>query len=342
MTDNKTFEKMEDVVISSRVRLARNLKKYPFPSHLNSDEKKEVNELVKDAIIDGKSWISKQFDYIDMGALSDIEAVELAEQRLISPEFAGSRNGRGLLLTKDKTISIMLNEEDHIRIQAIKDGLSLTECYSLAENIDKLLDNDLEFAFDDSLGFLTECPTNLGTGLRASVMLHLPALNELKQISKLSNAVSKLGLAIRGSYGEGSEAQCAFYQLSNQVTLGISEQTAVDNLNNIARQIIDQERSARKELIKIPGYEDRIYRSYGIMLKARMLNSGEFMEMASLVRVGSAEGLIDVDLNEISSLIKEVQPATLSSKIKENDAQARDRARATMTRERLNKEMKSY
>lgn len=319
-----------DVVVSTRVRLARNLRGEPFPARLNTEGKKRVNAAVRSALE------SAQLQYLEMEAMNDIQAVSLAERHLISPEFASQREGRAVLLSKDEAVSIMLNEEDHIRIQAISPGLALTQAYDVANAIDDMLGGKLDLAYHPELGYLTQCPTNLGTGMRASVMLHLPALQELGQIKSLANTVSKLGLTIRGTYGEGSQASGAFYQLSNQVTLGISEEAALANLEGITRQVILQERRAREGMIKKPAFLDKIWRAAGILSFARRLSSDEFMKMLSLVRLGAAQGIFKISQAELSKLVSEVQPATLMAMANENlDAQQRDVRRAAVVREKL-------
>lgn len=319
-----------DVVVSTRVRLARNLSGEPFPARLNIQGKKRVNEIVRSAL-DGAG-----LQYLEMEGMTDVQAVSLAERHLISPEFTSQREGRAVMLSKDEAVSIMLNEEDHIRIQAIAPGLALTQAYDVANAIDDMLGSKLNLAYHEQLGYLTQCPTNLGTGMRASVMLHLPALHELGQINSLANTVSKLGLTIRGTYGEGSQASGAFYQLSNQVTLGISEESALANLEGITKQIILQERHAREELIKNPIFLDKIWRAAGILSFARRLSSEEFMKMLSLVRLGAAQGIFNISQDELSALVSDVQPATLMVAANESlDAQERDVRRAAVVRGRL-------
>ena len=195
---------MSDIVISTRVRLARNLKDYPFPCRLGKQGREKVIESVRDALQGGNSAIAGDFSFIKMSELEPQESVSLVEKHLVSPEFISSGEGRALLLSKDESMSIMLNEEDHIRLQVIRKGLALEEAYDTADKLDTLLDERLEFAFDERLGYLTQCPTNLGTGMRASVMLHLPALEKSKVINRISGNLSKLGLIIRGAHGEGT------------------------------------------------------------------------------------------------------------------------------------------
>lgn len=325
-----------DVVMSTRVRLARNLREEPFPARLNEQGKKEICRRVKNAVLDSCT----DFDYIEMENMSEAQAVSLAEMHLISPEFTSDRAGRALLLKKDESVSIMVNEEDHIRLQVLSSGLSFQGAYECAGEIDEKLDERLGFAFHPTLGYLTQCPTNLGTGMRASVMLHLPALQECGQITDLANTVSKLGLTIRGTYGEGTQASGAFYQLSNQVTLGISEQGALKNLEGITRQVMVQERRARGQLLKNPMFLDKVWRAAGVLATARCLSSEEFMRLISLVRLGVSQKIFNIPEAELNRLLIEVQPATLTVHAKQQlDAQQRDVQRAAIVREKLKNSM---
>lgn len=327
-----------DVIMSTRVRLARNIREYPFPVRLDASAKRQVSEKVRDALLGSNAAIVKDFDYIDMEQLSEAQAVSLAERHIISPEFTSARAGRALLLSKDEAVSIMLCEEDHIRLQVMQAGLSLESAYDLADKLDTLLDHELHFAFDEQLGYLTQCPTNLGTGMRASVMLHLPALTRCGQINRLAGTVSKLGLTIRGSFGEGSGAKGDFYQLSNQVTLGISEQAAIENLQSIAMQIVAQERALRKDFVKSEMNLDQIYRAYGILKYARQISGAEFMELISLIRLGVAMDLFEngPKMETVNELIAGLQPATLNVAAGEKlPADQRDILRAGKVREAI-------
>lgn len=231
----------------------------------------------------------------------------------------------------------MVNEEDHVRIQLLHEGLSLTETAETADRIDTLLNESLNFAFDPELGFLTQCPTNLGTGMRASVMLHLPALTESGAMGRIASNLSKLGLVIRGTYGEGTSVTGALYQLSNQITLGLSEREAVENLQNIANQLIQEERKARKVLLKNIAVLDRIGRSAGVIRGAKVLSCEEYMKLISNVRLGLAEGVFSgVPLEDVNALTAAVQPATLTAGQSSSlTAAQRDIARAEMVREAM-------
>lgn len=321
---------MSDVVLSTRVRLARNLRQYPFPARLDRDEKKTVCALVKESL-DGEGLTCT-----DMEALSPVEAVSLAEKHLISAEFASNGTGRSLLLSENEDVSLMLCEEDHIRIQIIESGLSLDEAYRKADRIDTLIENKLSYAFDERIGYLTQCPTDLGTGMRASVLLHLPALSRKGAVRNLTTTVAKLGLTLRGSYGEDGEILGDIYQLSNQVTLGISEKAALQNLNSIALQIVTQEKQARAVLIKDEDFMDKIFRAYGILKSAYKLTSKELTNLISYVRLGAAEGLFDIPVEKLSALTAELQPATMNTQSEAPLTRSqRDIKRAEKVREAL-------
>ena len=298
-----------DVVISTRVRLARNIENYPFPGSMEPEQRRQVMDIFEKTL----QAAAGPLRFSPMENIAPMEAQSMVERHLISPEFARCEPGSGLLLNEDESVSIMLNEEDHMRLQVLRAGLALEEAY------------------------LTQCPTNLGTGMRASIMLHLPALQEHNAIQQLANTVSKLGLTIRGIYGEGSKSEGALYQLSNQVTLGISEQAAIENLLGIASQIIRQERVSRESLSQNPHFEDRVWRSLGLLRTARLLSHDEFMALISNVRVGIAVRVIEgLSLDVIGELLNDAQPATLMLHAGEDmEPLQRDALRARMVRERL-------
>ncbi len=322
-----------DVVISTSIHLARNIKQFPFPARLSMQEKLKVNSVIKNATEELNDY---SFNYYEMKTLSQAEVVSLAERHLVSPEFASSRDGRALLLTDDEAVSVMLNEEDHIRLQVMYAGFALDEAYRTADKIDSQLSDKLQFSFDDRLGYLTQDPTALGTGMKASVVLHLPALVSSSQITKLITTVSKLGLSLRGSYGEGAAAKGDLFRLSNTITLGISEKAAIENLKSIALQIAAQERVAREEIFKAPVTEDRIFRAYGVLKYARMIDTSEFMELISLVRLGAVKGIINMDCAQIEALMIHMQPATISLSVdRPLDRVERDKLRAQLVRQSL-------
>lgn len=327
----------EKAAISTRVRLARNLADTPFPALLDEDGRYAVCKKVIDAFRTAMPEKFGDFTVIDMAKLSEAAAVSLAERRLVSPEFAQAVPGSCLLLSKDHSVSVMLNEEDHIRIQVLESGLRLREAYKKASEIDDALSSELEIAFDDRLGYLTECPTNLGTGMRASVMLHLPAMRANGTVSRLAESASRLGFTVRGAYGEASEAKGAFYQISNQITLGITEEDAVDNLSSVVRQIIASEEKQRVQLLRDPSVEDRLWRSLGILRTARRLSGDEAVELASNLRLGIEQGVYKgekLDCAAPNRIIATTGAATITARSgKDLSAAERDRQRADTVRE---------
>ena len=326
-----------DVVISTRIRLARNLREYPFPVRMNARQREEVDARAKEAILASNSAMSSMFECVDLTGFSKESLVSLVEHHLASPDLIADPSNRGLILSKDQEISIMINEEDHLRIQVLKEGMQLEEAFAMADRLDTLLNERLNFAYDDELGYLTQCPTNLGTGLRASLMMHLPGLQESGMLGRINANLNKLGFVLRGLYGEGTQAAGAVYQLSNQVTLGLSEKDALKNLSGIADQLIRQEREARKKMAEDITAQDKVARALGILRSARVLSSGEFMNLISYVRFGAAEGLCgEISLDTINALIIEAQPATLACAAGSSlSPQARDIRRAELVRTAL-------
>lgn len=339
----KWFEKNGpdgDVVISTRIRFARNLETLPFPCKLKQNDKEKVNDKIIDTVINGNMSLSSRFKVIDIKSIAKYESISLVEKHIISPQFASDNvNSRKLLLLDDYSVSIMMNEEDHIRLQVMKEGLNFDDVYDIADKLDTFLDQRLSFAFDDKLGYLTQCPTNLGTGMRASLQLHLPALENSGAMDRISVSLSKLGLTLRGFYGEGTKPKGSMYQLSNQVTLGLSEKLAINNLRDIAMQIIKQERASRFSMAKDIEVLDIIGRSYGILLNCKTLSNEEFLKLISNVRLGVAINEIkDVSFETINKLIIDVQPATLMMRENGNlSVEQRRRLRAEVVKDRLYK-----
>lgn len=326
------------IVVSTRIRLARNLLDFPFPNVMNEEQKKQVVDKVDKALNGAKFAKKTNFTKINMEDLNDIQANAMAERRIISPEFAKNRNGRALFLSQDESIAILVNEEDHIRIQVLAAGSDLPVCLKIATEIDTYLDSKLNFAFDETLGYLTQCPTNLGTGLRASVMLHLPMMESSKMIDRLNNTISKLGMTIRGSMGEGSSAQGSLYQISNQVTLGISEQNAIDNLMSIVNQVIKQEEALRRNSYESDSIltNDKIFRAYGILSQARLISTDELLKLLSLIRLGVSVGVLNIDVSILNTLIFESGAYQLSVNYGEVPSSSkRDELRAELVREKI-------
>lgn len=320
-----------DVIITSRIRLARNLSGVPFGTRLTDEQKKQINERVREAICDSNTPYAKTLKYIDMNDVPENECYAMMERHIISPEFAQNKENKAILISDDESICVMIGEEDHIRIQVLHSGLDLHKAYDIAERIDTFLGEKLNFAFSEKLGYLTECPTNLGTGLRASVMLHLPLLESTREISAIADSVNKIGFTVRGIYGESSESQASLYQLSNQITLGISEKDALKNLEAITTQIIDKELSLR-ETARGVALEDKVCRAYGILKNARIISSKEMMNLVSMIKLGVGMGIINIDNTLPMRILIECQPNMLMRKYGSLDAHERDVKRAQTIR----------
>lgn len=328
-----------DIVLSTRVRLARNLSDFPFPGNLSPDKQREVVDVVAAAM--ASSNIGDDFRLVDMTTLSEMERLQLVEKHLISHDLATADGVRAVLLSNDESVSIMINEEDHLRIQVLGAGLYLNDCLKRAMEIDDALERTLKYAFDEKLGYLTKCPTNLGTGMRASTMLHLPALTQGNAIRNLSASVGKLGFVIRGLYGEGSVAKGSLYQISNQMTLGFDEETIVKRLSDVVEQMISHERNYREQAKKAGKLwlEDKVWRSAGTLAYARSISTDEAMQLLSDIRLGVSLGIIDVDIDRLNSLLWEIQPANLikNSGSKNLPPEQRDIKRAELLRNIIQK-----
>lgn len=329
------------IVISSRVRLARNLTDYPFPPLQDEKIGREVLELVRGTVTSEEvQKRSGKMDFVSLQNLSPLDRLLLVEKHLISPQLADDEGpASGMALSEDEAVSIMVNEEDHLRIQVLYPALQLEEAWELASKVDDVLDGSLNYAFDEQYGYLTCCPTNVGTGLRASVMMHLPAMALTNQASRLFMALSKLGFVVRGLYGEGTEAKGSLFQVSNQITLGPSEEEIIGNLTSVSRQIIEQEELAREKMRKesLAHLEDLVFRSYGILTNAYIISSEEAMAHLSNVRLGLDMGLLrDVHLRKLNELLVETRPAFLQKLFgKEIDSFNRDFKRAEIIRKAL-------
>lgn len=305
---------VSDVAVSSRVRLARNINNLPFPARMNREQGLKVIEMVKDSIFKSSEAVAENLVMFDMQKLNPVDRQVLVEKHLISPDFTEGKLDRAAIISRDEIISVMVNEEDHVRLQCIYPGMQLDKAWQLCNRLDLLMEEKLEFAFDPGSGYLTCCPTNLGTGIRASVMLHLPALAMTGYISGVLEACGKLGLAVRGIYGENSQALGNMYQISNQVTLGQTEEEIIASINNVTGQIIDQERMLRKELYRQSAsrFEDRIYRSLGILSNARIISTEESLKLLSDVRLGVDMKLIGgIAANTLNEIMLYIQPAIL-------------------------------
>src|SRR5215469_14357348 len=325
------------IVMSSRVRLARNIKEAAFPGWAKKPERVRVLELIRPAIAglpDMKDAFSETMDN-----LTTLDKQILVERHLISREHAAKSAGSGLVLNRDETLCVMINEEDHMRMQALRPGLQLRQAWTAVDQADSTLERKLEYAFSPDWGYLTACPTNIGTGIRVSAMLHLPGLVLGEQINPIIQSVNKLGLAVRGLYGEGTEALGNVFQVSNQMTLGESESMIVERLNKVLDQIIEHEENARQMLLekKPKTVYNHIGRAYGILANAHSISSKETMNLLSLLRLGVDVGLFPgVDRSLVDELFILTQPAHLQKAHSEKlSAEERDLLRADMVRERL-------
>ncbi|MCQ6281480.1 protein arginine kinase [Bacillus sp. EB600] len=333
-----------DIVLSSRIRLARNFEDYKFPSLFSPDEAKEIVLKMEDIIHTSGFNKFGSMELLKIDELQPLQKRVLVEKHLISPHLAEESPFGACLLTENEEVSIMINEEDHIRIQCLFPGLQLSEALYAANEIDDWLESNIQYAFAEKHGYLTSCPTNVGTGLRASVMMHIPGLILTQQINRIIPAINQLGLVVRGIYGEGSEALGNLFQISNQITLGKSENDIVEDLKGVVSQLISQERSAREALRKTSNIqlEDRVFRSYGILANSRIIETKEAARCLSDVRLGIDMNYIkNISKNILNELMILTQPGFLQlyagGPLRANE---RDMRRATLIRERLKMEKK--
>lgn len=331
-----------DIVLSSRIRLARNLEKYKFPTLFSHDEAKMIISTMEELL--EKPGIDKigHMELLKIDEMQPLQKRVLVEKHLISPHLAEDSPYGAVLLTENEEVSIMINEEDHIRIQCLFPGLQLSEALAAANELDDWLESNIQYAFDEKYGYLTSCPTNVGTGLRASVMMHLPGLILTQQINRIIPAINQLGLVVRGIYGEGSEALGNIFQISNQITLGKSEEDIGRDLKGVVSQLISQERSAREALRKTSNIqlEDRVFRSLGVLSNSRIIETKEAARCLSDVRLGIDMGYIDnMSKNILNELMILTQPGFLQQyaggPLRPHE---RDIRRATLIRERLSME----
>jgi len=331
-----------DIVISSRIRIARNVGNEPFPMLATNQQSEEVLQRVASVLDNEQFKRIGTFELLPLADVNELEKRVLVEKHLISPNLANeSRNG-AVILSENEAISIMVNEEDHLRIQVLYPGFQLKEAWELAERIDDVFESTVDYAYDEKLGYLTSCPTNVGTGIRASVMMHLPALVITQQMSRILQAITQVGLAVRGLYGEGSEVTGNMFQISNQITLGQTEEEIIDNLHSVARQIIEHEKAARNKLLQESRVKltDRVRRSFGILCYAEVMDSKEATQRLSDVRLGVDLGLLDpLPANVLNELLVMTQPGYLQRHFgRPLGPEERDVHRARLFRERLNKE----
>ena len=328
-----------DVVMSTRIRLARNFNDFPFPSRMKREDGEIVLNKVKEAIFGRSGAIGESFQFEHIQRMDPIQRQALVEKHLISLDLAENQVNSGVIISYDEKISIMINEEDHLRIQCLFAGLQLKEAWDLCNKVDNLLEETIDYAFDERFGYLTCCPTNIGTGIRASAMLHLPALVMTGYIKGILDICSKLGIAVRGLYGENTEALGNMFQISNQASLGQPEDEIISKISSIARQIIDQERTIRRELHKQNPYrfEDKVYRSLGLLSNARNISSEEALKLLSDVRLGVYMGIINnIDINILNEIQLLIQPANLQKSIGRTlSSDERDIKRAEVIRNKL-------
>lgn len=329
----------DDIVLTSRIRVARNLQGYPFPILQTDSHATEIIESLEHAVQSDALHELGKFELIRCRDLSAMDRQVFVEKHLISPDLAEQEKHGAMIVRDDELVSIMVNEEDHIRIQCILPGLRISEAWSMANQIDDALEQRLTYAYHDQYGYLTACPTNVGTGMRASVMMHLPGLVLSGSINRMLTAVSQVGLAVRGIYGEGSDSYGNLFQVSNQITLGETEEEITQNLQSVVYQLIEHERNARKALLarNRTQLEDRVSRSFGILAYARRMDSRETMERLSDVRLGIDLGIIQgVSSGILKELMVTTQPAFLQKYYNRDlSASERDVRRAALIRERL-------
>ena len=323
-----TVGKACDTVISSRVRLARNINGFPFSSKMSATQARDLIEKVSDTLV------PSGFQKVDFSDISDIMAASYVERHYVSPEFASKRAPHALFLQESAGIAVMCCEEDHLRIQSILPGLALEDAYRNALLAEKRLDEDFDFAYSEKLGYLTHCPTNLGTGMRVSVMMFLPALTRGRYMDSLATQLSKIGLTVRGIYGEGTGSAGCMYQISNQVTLGITEEETIQKLGEAIEQINASEQKAREQITgdALDRLTDRAKRAEGTLRYAHMISSSEFINLFSEIRLGISLGLIqNITYEQLGIMLVEAMPATLTlaSNVPIKTEAARDKQRAS-------------
>lgn len=306
------------IVLSNRIRVARNLSKYPFSIIINDTDSDNLKNDIKDSIFNNKNIVSQGFEYIDFNNINDTEKILLFENYTISQSFLNSKKNKALITSKDKNISIMINEEDHLRLQTLFSGDKIKETFKLALELDSFMEQKLDYAFDKKLGYLTSCPTNVGTGLRASFMIHIPTINNTNNLPVLINSISKFGMTIRGIFGEGTQPLGDIFQISNQVTIGKKEEDIINLLIDLTMQIMVYESEIARKSIKSNKIflEDAANRAYGIVSNLRTVSLKESMELISRVRFGYVYNLIDkkTPKDDFYNIIINCRPATISSK----------------------------
>lgn len=322
------------IVLMTRIRLARNLAGKSFPGWAKEKEREAILEICREAV--GSASQMKRSLCTTVDELSELEKQILVERHLISRELSGAKSGAGVVISKDQAFSIMINEEDHLRIQTLRAGFQLKKTWAAINDLDTALEDKLDYAFSPTLGYLTACPTNLGTGMRASAMMHLPALVISSQMEKVVRAVNQLGMVVRGLFGEGSDASGSIFQISNQTTLGESEEDIIKRLGSVLNSIVEHELNARQRLMEndAPKVFDKIGRAYGILQNSHLLSSGEAMNLLSLLRLGIDLGVFPDDSRcVIDRLFIEAQPGHIQNTSKTDlESNERDTLRAEKLR----------
>ncbi len=330
---------MSEIVISSRIRLARNISTYPFLTRCSRQQRQSLEARVRDTILEAR--LAPRMLYVDIDAAPEIDRQLLVERHLISKQHAGAEGARGVAIGENESLSIMINEEDHLRIQVLRSGLQLDEAWEQINALDDRLGAGLHWSFHPRFGHLTACPTNVGTGIRVSVMLHLPALKLTGEIEKVFRAAKDMRLAVRGLYGEGTEATGDFYQVSNQTTLGKSEEEIISDFKHLViPRIIDYEHHARRTLLndRTTALDDKVHRAMGLLKNARLMASEETLFLLSHLRMGINLGRVkNIDINKINELFLLTQPAHLQKiQGRKLEGDLRRAARADFIRQKLN------
>lgn len=328
-----------DIVVSSRIRLARNLMGSKFATKISHDEAYKIIDDVKNVIEKNEATSKLGFRLSYMKDIPEVEQNSLVEQHIISPQLIRNKNQSAFMINRDRNIIIMINEEDHLRIQVLNSGLNLDEGLKTANIIDDALEESLDYAYDKDLGYITSCPTNIGTGLRASTMLHLPGLHLSNQLDKILLSISEIGVAVRGVYGEGTKSMGNLYQISNQGTLGASEETLVDRIKQISLQLVKRENTTRRVLLKYSRLflENEVYRAYGILKNARIMDAYEAMKLLSIVKLGLETEILDnINCKDIGSLMTKIQDNNIQINLEDEVIQkSREVKRAEILREEL-------
>jgi len=326
-----------DVVISTRIRLARNLAAFPFAHRASPQQRAEIESLLRDRV--ARLDLSHPLRYVNMAQLVPLDRQLLVERQLVSRELANGDGPRGVAFDERESVSIMINEEDQLRLQVMRSGLALDQAWHEIDHVDDLLEARVSYAWHEQYGYLTACPTNVGTGLRASVMVHLPAMGLTRQLEKVFRSLQKINLVVRGLYGEGSRASGDFFQISNQITLGRSETKALSEIQGVISKILAYERQARSALLheKRMELQDRVSRALGALQHATMMTSDETMELLSSVRLGINLGLLDdIAMTTVNELFIQTQPSHLQKLIGgPMDGEERNAARARFLRSKL-------